>query len=1094
MLAPDAPSYSNDIGLWSPKVAAFFDQSSLLCHKNRRNPDFFRVIDFPPPMQFDRPAWLALVLLLPLFWWWGRRSLSVLGRSRSVVAFAVRSLVWLLLVAAVAELQWVRTDDRMSVIFLLDRSQSVPEPQRAAMIDFVNAAASKRHDDDTVGVVTFGRDARIEVAPYDESLRLRSTLETTVDPQYTNLADALQLAEAAFPDDAAKRIVVVSDGNQNAGDAYAEARRAADQGIGIDAVTVDYRARGEVLVEKVSLPSVARRGEPFDVQVLLNNTSESGPAVGGTLEIVRRRGDDTAIISREHIDLPPGKRPFSVRQTLVDADFYVYEATFLPDDPATDVHVLNNRALNYTQVEGAGRVLVIEDFQNRGRHERLVEALRREKLEVTLMPSNRLFTSQAELIGYDTVILADVPRAGGDTADDVSNFSDDQLRMLVTNVREFGCGLAMLGGPNSLGAGGWANTPVEQAMPVDFQIQNVKVLPSGALLLVLDSSGSMEGEKIDICRNAARAAVRVLSSKDYVGIIAFDSDARWVVPLRQIGSVQEVLRDIDRIRAGGGTNMQPALEEGYPRIAEAPAAVKHVIVMSDGHTSGTGFEMMAEANRRRGITTSAVAVGRDADAGLLEKIAQSGGGKFYLTQQLSAIPRIFIVEAKRVARPLIYENPEGMAVNRRDAHEVMRSVQGSPPPLTGFVLSRRKENPLVQTLLETPKFASEGSGTIAATWIYGLGRTAVWSTDCGQAWAGAWNDWPQFDALLTGLVRWTMRPPATGGRFAVHAEVQDGAGRIVVTAVDEQGEYLNLLDPQGTVVGPDLTPRPVRLEQTAPGRYAAQFPTDEIGSYFVVVRPGPGQPALRTGLNVSYSAEFRDRDANLSLLSALATLKPRGGAAGRTSPLPAPSATPTSPGAPAFADSAVPDFFRRDLADATGRRDLWPELLLAALVVFTGDVFIRRVAFDLRWLWTLPVLLIRRFRNRGQAPSPEYIERLRSRKEDVARSVAERRAATRLQPIEPAASTDAATSATSRTPPVQIPTATPNSTESSTSSESAEPPADDYMSRLRRAKKQVWHGRGDAAPRTPQPPPLPRPPPLPNRPPDSSEPPPPFDL
>mgnify|MGYP003618654201 CR=1 FL=1 len=1022
-------------------------------------------------LEFDRPAYLALALALPWIWWWGRRSAAVLGSARFAAAATLRSIVWLLVVAAAAEMQWVRRDDRLSVLFLLDRSHSVPEPQRRAAIDFVNGAASTRSGDDAVGAIVFGRDARLEAPPFDEPLRLPAAPESTVDARYTNLAEALRLAQAAFPDDAAKRIVLVSDGNQNVGDALSEARRAADQGIGIDVVPIDYRTRGEVLVEKVSLPSVARRGEPFDLHVVLNHTGDSAaPPVAATLEIVRRRGGDLTVVSREPIELPPGKRPFAVRQTLNDPDFYEYEARLVLDDPRRDVHVLNNRASGFTQVEGSGRVLLIEDFQRRGAHDRLIAALRRERLDVTVMPSNRLFTSPAELVGYDAVVLADVARSSGTDADDLVDFTDEQLKMLVSNVREFGSGLTMIGGPNSFGAGGWTGSPIEEALPVDFQIKNVKIVPSGALLLVLDRSGSMEGEKLAVCRAAAIAAVKVLSTKDYAGVIAFDSMARWVAPLRMLESPRSVLSAIGRLNAGGGTNLQPALEEGYPALQRVDAAVKHVIVMTDGHTSGTGFETMAAANRRIGITTTAVAVGADADVGLLERIAQAGGGKFYLTSQLAAIPRIFIQEAKRVARPLVYEDPRGFAVVRPTAHEVLRSLRSAPPPLTGFVLTRVKRNPLVQVLLEHPKFASEGNGTIAATWTYGLGRTAAWTTDVGQAWASQWTEHPEFDALPANLIRWTLRPPATGGRFALHAEAQAGEGRVVVSAVDDAGEYVNLLDPQGTVVGPDQTPRPVRLEQTAPGRYTAKFAAPGVGNYFVVVRPGPGLPALRTGVNVAYSDEFRDREPNRTLLASLASLTPAGGRVGRLWP---PLETPHV--------AAASDFFRRDLPHAAGHRDLWPDLLSAALVVFTLDVFVRRVAFELRWLWAPAAWLVRRLRPGPTPPTAPHLERLRSRKEDVARSLAEHRASPRFQsPVVDAETSPADAGAGANAPPPHAaadatpsntsgPTATGSAASSSTTA-SAAPSSDDYIARLRKAKDQARRSRSDFSPSPPSPP------------------------
>jgi hypothetical protein len=236
------------------------------------------------PFDFDRPAFLTLLGLLPLGWWLGRRAIAGLETWRGATALALRGVVWTLLVLACAEMQWVRINDRLTVVYLLDRSLSVPETQRRVMIDYANrATAAGRRDDDLVGAVAFGRVAAVEAPPHADALRLPDSLAAAVDPEHTNLADAFRLAEAAFPADAAKRIVLVSDGNQNVENVYDVARRAADRGIGIDVVPATYRIRGDVGIEKVSLPAVARPGEPFDVRVVVNNASVADAPSVGTL-------------------------------------------------------------------------------------------------------------------------------------------------------------------------------------------------------------------------------------------------------------------------------------------------------------------------------------------------------------------------------------------------------------------------------------------------------------------------------------------------------------------------------------------------------------------------------------------------------------------------------------------------------------------------------------------------------------------------------------------------------------------------------------------------------------------------------------------
>ena len=121
-------------------------------------------------------------------------------------------------------------------------------------------------------------------------------------------------------------------------------------------------------------------------------------------------------------------------------------------------------------------MLLIEDWENPREFDFLVQRLGEKNIEVEVMPSDRLFTSLAELQGYDCVVLANVPRASGGESDkkEATNFSDEQIEMLVRNTEQFGCGLVMIGGPNSFGAGGWTNTELEKAMPVDFQIKNAQ--------------------------------------------------------------------------------------------------------------------------------------------------------------------------------------------------------------------------------------------------------------------------------------------------------------------------------------------------------------------------------------------------------------------------------------------------------------------------------------------------------------------------------------------------------------------------------------------------------------------------------------------
>ena len=269
------------------------------------------------------------------------------------------------------------------------------------------------------------------------------------------------MAEAAFPLDSAKRVVIVSDGNQNVGDATQQAERMLQAGTGIDVVPIHYQRQGDVVVERLDAPANLRSGAPFALRIVLDNVTERGPTTG-KLHVTRELGGTKHDVSEEAVTLQPGKQVFTLRQELDESGLSTYEATFVPDNPAADVQSQNNSATAFCQVIGKGRVLLIEDASNAGQFDPLVDLLRRNEIEVTVRDTRHPFDNLADLQQFDGVILADVPRVAGDGAEEITQFTDEQIRQLVQNTQHFGCGLVVLGGPNSFGAGGWTNTELEK--------------------------------------------------------------------------------------------------------------------------------------------------------------------------------------------------------------------------------------------------------------------------------------------------------------------------------------------------------------------------------------------------------------------------------------------------------------------------------------------------------------------------------------------------------------------------------------------------------------------------------------------------------
>ncbi len=1020
-------------------------------------------------LVFNSPWYLLLLGLLPVMWWTSFRSLSGLGHWRRLLALALRTLVLTLLVCAIAEMQYQRTNDRLTVIYLLDQSLSIPESRRTAMVRYVNASVRGQRKDekgDRAGVIVFGRNAEVEVPPVDSNVPLMPRIESLLDRDYTNLSGAMQRAMAMFPHDAAKRIVLVTDGNQNVGDALEEARAIADAGVSIDVMPVPLDQQNEVTVEKLAIPSDVRRGQPFELRVVMDNTApggkEGGAAVKGRLRIVRKAGERETTLSDAPVEIAPGKRVFSIREEIDQPDFYTYEAHFTPDDAASDSLTQNNQATAFTHVRGKGQVLMIEDWENPGEFDFLTERLRDEGLEVAIQPSNRLFTSLPELQRYDTVILADVPQTSGDDSASVTSFSDEQIKMLVRNTEELGCGLIMMGGPNSFGAGGWTGTEIEKAMPVDFQIKSAKVMPVGALALDMHASEIAQANHWQ--KVIAQESIKSLGPRDYAGLILWNGTDQWLWGQSKGGMIragenrQMMLQSIDRMNVSDMPDFEPGMKKAAVSLAKLQdATIKHMIIISDGDPSPpTGGTI--KALKDGGVTVSTVAVGSHGPAGsvTLQTIATQTGGKYYVVNNPNALPKIYQREARRIARPLVYEPKPPVSPQIVTQHEIVQGLNDSFPPIDGFVLTSVKESSLVEVILRSPLPSDAQNSTILAAWTYGLGKSVAFTTDAGKRWTTSWTNWDQYDRFFSQMVRWSMRPSGDEGKFSVATDAQGNKTRVIISALDKGDDFLNYQSMTGTVLGPNMESIPLEIQQTAPGRYVGEFGSAAPGSYMIMVTPGAGQGMIRTGVNVGYSDEFRDRETNTTLLESLAALPAKGGEAGKLFPA---LAAVTDKNAEQMLESQLAiNPYRRDLKQAASTQDIWPWLVLAASCFFLADVFVRRVQISLQWLvpiWTRALDIV--LRREQLATAPVTMSRLQSKKAEIDRSIQQRRAATRFEPdADVVVDPNAVRTAEAKPTTPGTPTAPP-----STTKPVAEKEADDsYTSRLLKAKKQVWKDKG----------------------------------
>jgi uncharacterized membrane protein len=1004
------------------------------------------------------PWWLVLLpLILPPLILVSFRSLAGLGPLRRLLAIALRSAVVTLIVLALAEVQTVRRSDRLTTMFLVDASQSIPQESQGPALSYVSEASKKRRKDDMAGVIVFGKGPRVETPPAPSELTLLG-IESTIDPEYTDLAAAIKLALATFPEDTARRIVLLSDGNENRGNALEQALAAKALGVEIDVLPLEYHYDREVLVEKVSIPPDVKKGETVNISVVIRASEPTS----GTLQIFQKADNYRAAAPGNEkpvpIELQRGVNVFTLQQQITEPNFYTFTAEFIPDRSSGDRRAINNVAEGFTHARGTAQVLLIEGSP--GEHAELVRALRENKLEVTILaaPSridgsgavggDPLPIDLAQLQPYDTVILGNVPKEA---------FTEAQHQLLESNVHDMGAGLIMLGGRDSFGAGGWMNTPVEKALPVDMQIKALKVQGLGAMVMVMHASEIAEGNYWQ--KVVAKSALEALSSYDYAAMIHWEGQEAWLFTLRPIGSGRNVMyRAIDRMTPGDMPDFDPSLQMAMRDLLKVrDAMTRHIVIISDGDPTPPSNAVINQlaANRITVTTVLTAAHGNDPGAfSVMRNLANKTKGRFYNVTNPKALPRIYQKEARTISRPLIFEQETPWVPKVNYLSEPVTGLPSNLPPITGLVLTSVKENELVETPITSPLPAGQVN-PLLAHWTYGLGRSVAFTSDAGRRWAKQWPDWASYSAFWSQVVRWSLRP-ADRGNLALSIRRDEGRIKVVVDALDKDNQFLNFLQLQGNVVSPDLKRSSIELVQTAPGRYEATIDDAEAsGNYFVNLGyrgPEGVQGMISSGVSVPYSDEYRELRSNPAALETIASLTGGEVTTWRFRP-------DGRPDLPRTLGSV--DHFRRDsnLVVPKSYRDLWPNLLWGACCLFLCDVAVRRIAPDFARMRRTAADQWKKFRGQDVAPPVEYMEKLRSRKAEVGEQLDRSRAATRFEPMPgtPAAPVDepllTGTAGTPKEPPKPQP-AGPG-----LAPDEKKPEPESYTNRLLRAKQKVWEDR-----------------------------------
>ncbi len=872
-------------------------------------------------MRLLAPWWLALLPAAAL----AVVVVAVMGR-RAVPARQHRLATWARLVGltalvlALAQPVVARPVGERSVLFVLDRSASLPAAAWAAQDAYVAAALESAGGGDHAGVAAFGAELRLvrEVSGVDDY----QPRPAEVDATATDLAAALRAGAAALPAVGSRRIVLLTDGVETAGDARAAAADLQAIGVAVDVVPVSGPRPTDAVVASVSVPATVREGELAPVRVTVDST-QAGPA---TVELAV----DGEVVQAQQVNLVAGTNQVQFSVPAPEPGPFEVAATV---QAAFDTVPENDRGEAVARVIGPAHVAVVEGRVGDG--EQLAAAL--EAGGMTAEVVDEVPTDEA-LLDFDGVVLVNVPAPAA-----------EQAERLRAYVEELGRALVVVGGDQAYGLGDYDGSALEELLPVRSNPQDqVRRLPV-AEVLVVDTSGSMgqchcggpednfefiEGgvDKTDITKAGAALAIDALDERDRVGVLAFSTGLNWTLPLGPKPSPEAAQQALSRLRPEGDTSIAPALYEAMRALEGAEEDIRHIVLFTDGWDPNEfGLLPVAREIADAGITLSVLGTG-EGTGETLKRMAEVGGGRFYPGRDLEQVPEVFAEETRAVVRELAQE---GSFLPALAAASPVTAGLASAPPLRGYVAA-------------TPKSAASvalevGPGDpLLATWQRGLGRVTAWTSDATTRWGADWVTWEGFTEFWGRVLRDTLpsdreRPP--------EVDVDGGVLRVGFDA-EAPGDAAAV----ARVRGPGGDSTALTLQRVGPDRFEGEVRVDEPGAYWVSVGVESGMglhAAGSAGAVVSYPPEFAYREADPALAADLAGLT-----GGRVDP-------------------AAEDAFDPVPSLGRARWVLWPWLAGLALALFLADVALRRLVLEAGDLRRIGAALARPFRREAQPAEPE---------------------------------------------------------------------------------------------------------------------------
>ena len=779
-----------------------------------------------------------LLLLVPLLfvYFWRARVSALAGFVRVVIV----GVLALLAAVPLARLGGKGVD----VVVVVDLSRSMPGDSRGRTLEIVKLLEQRRATGDRVGIVTYGREARIERLP--EEFGQAAAFVQEVDRDGSDLGGAIALAASLIPRGRPGRLVVLSDGEANGAPVMAAAQEAAARGVPIDFRTFSRGDAADIAVESLDPPGVVDEREPFQftASVRTDRTVESDA-------VLLRDGVEIARTTRT---FQPGATQLTFRDVIDRPGVTRYRLVLAASGDRIPENNIGDGAV---RVQAPAAILLVNAS---GRPDNFSRALSAGKLPVTAVTPSGLPHDLAGLLSYRAVVLENIP---------ASQAGPEALGALARFATDLGGGLLVTGGGGSFGVGGYFKSALDSSLPVSMEIKNEHRKLSLAMVVVLDRSGSMamasgDGRtKMDLANLGTCAAIETLGPFDEVGVIAVDSAPHVVSPLTSAGEKDRICDDVRRIQSmGGGIFTYTALVTAARMVQESDKGTRHIVLFADAADAEEpgDYERLLATLTPLGITVSVIGLGSeaDSDAAFLKDVAARGQGRIHFTASAEELPRLFAQEAITVARSSFVTEP---TATRALADMVLLGElpASSFPSVDGYNLTYLRPGATMGVVT-----TDEYKAPVLAFWHRGLGRIASLTAEVDGKYSQRLNAWKDFQGFAVGVGRWLLGgDPPSGIQATIEREGGQGIVRVELDPGRTRGGTAEVRAATATILPPDDrgggSPQRLSLAWVGEDTLEARFPVQRAGMYLGAVQLGTGTVLPLAPLSLPYSPEFEPR-------------------------------------------------------------------------------------------------------------------------------------------------------------------------------------------------------------------------------------------